>query len=194
MVPGEGLVALVIFGFGVGLNDTRACAGHSCSQRKLFFFYCGEGPRSRSYGRAAVLRLIVQPCDEYEAKDDQFFFSFFKYWSTGGMKLTGENPAPVSLCPPRIPLELTPASNPGLRKKAVTRSCLWRSKELRLMCSAVIMFVRCESNGELRWDCTFTYRGGLLRDSEWKTGYGQAAKPIPYLISSRVFVSAPHHK
>jgi hypothetical protein len=27
-------------------------------------FFCGEGPRSRSYGRTAALRLIVQPCDE----------------------------------------------------------------------------------------------------------------------------------
>ena len=28
------------------------------------FFSCGEGHRSRSYGRTAALRLIVQPCDE----------------------------------------------------------------------------------------------------------------------------------
>jgi hypothetical protein len=27
-------------------------------------FFCGEGPRSRWYGRTAALRLIVQPCDE----------------------------------------------------------------------------------------------------------------------------------
>ena len=33
-------------------------------------FFCGEGPRSRSYGRTAALRLIVQPCDEDEEKDD----------------------------------------------------------------------------------------------------------------------------
>jgi hypothetical protein len=38
--------------------------------------FCGEGPRSRSYGRTAALRLIVQPCDEDEEKDDQFFFIF----------------------------------------------------------------------------------------------------------------------
>jgi hypothetical protein len=31
---------------------------------------CGEGPGSRSYGRTAALRLIVQPCD----KDDYFLF------------------------------------------------------------------------------------------------------------------------
>jgi hypothetical protein len=36
-------------------------------------FICGEGARSRSYGRTAALRLIVQPCDEDEEKDDQFY-------------------------------------------------------------------------------------------------------------------------
>ena len=35
-------------------------------------FFCGEGPRSRCYGRTAVLRLIVQPCDE----DDSFSLFF----------------------------------------------------------------------------------------------------------------------
>ena len=32
------------------------------------FFLRGEGPRSRNYGRTAVLRLNVQPCDEDEDK------------------------------------------------------------------------------------------------------------------------------
>jgi hypothetical protein len=36
-------------------------------------FFCGEGPRSRSYGCTAALKLIVQPCDEDEYKGDQFF-------------------------------------------------------------------------------------------------------------------------
>jgi hypothetical protein len=35
------------------------------------FFVCGEGPRSRRYGRTAALRLIVQPRVE-----DSFFFVF----------------------------------------------------------------------------------------------------------------------
>jgi hypothetical protein len=35
-----------------------------------------ERPRSRRYGRTAALRLIVQPCDEDEEKDDQFFLIF----------------------------------------------------------------------------------------------------------------------
>jgi hypothetical protein len=46
--------------------------------RQNFLFVCGEGPRSRSYGRTAALRLIMQPYDEDEEKDEQFFFSFFQ--------------------------------------------------------------------------------------------------------------------
>jgi hypothetical protein len=66
----------------------------------------------------AALRLIVQPCDEDEEKDDQFF-SFFevmehrwnkinrgkpKYSGGGG---GGEKPVPGPLCPPQIPYVLT---------------------------------------------------------------------------------------
>jgi hypothetical protein len=36
------------------------------------FFFSGEGPRSRRYGRTAALRLIVQPCDEGDDDDDYF--------------------------------------------------------------------------------------------------------------------------
>jgi hypothetical protein len=32
--------------------------------------FCGEGPRGRSYGRTAALRLFVQPYDEDEETDD----------------------------------------------------------------------------------------------------------------------------
>jgi hypothetical protein len=32
------------------------------------FCVCGEGPRSRSYGRTAALRFIVQPCNEDDEK------------------------------------------------------------------------------------------------------------------------------
>ena len=39
-------------------------------------FFCAEVPRSRSNRRTAALRLIVQPCDKVEEKDDQFFFTF----------------------------------------------------------------------------------------------------------------------
>jgi hypothetical protein len=36
----------------------------------FYLFFGGEGPLSRCYGRTAALRLIVQPCDEDEEKDD----------------------------------------------------------------------------------------------------------------------------
>jgi hypothetical protein len=39
-------------------------------------FVVVKGTRSRCYGRTAALRLILQPCDEDEEKDDQFFFIF----------------------------------------------------------------------------------------------------------------------
>jgi hypothetical protein len=72
-------------------------------------FFCGEGPRSRCYGRTAVLRLIVPPCDEDKEKDGQFFL-FFQVmghrWNEidrGKPKYSGEKPVPVSLCPPQIP-------------------------------------------------------------------------------------------
>jgi hypothetical protein len=38
-------------------------------RRISILLFCGEGPRSRCYGRTEALRLIVQPCDE----DDWFF-------------------------------------------------------------------------------------------------------------------------
>jgi hypothetical protein len=42
-------------------------------EMKKKFFFSGEGPRSRRYGRTAAMRLIVQPCDEDE--DDDYFMS-----------------------------------------------------------------------------------------------------------------------
>jgi hypothetical protein len=42
-------------------------------KEQCVFFYSGEGPRSRSYGRTAAMRLIVQPYDEDE---DDYFLSF----------------------------------------------------------------------------------------------------------------------
>jgi hypothetical protein len=41
--------------------------------RKTDYGMMNEGPRSRCYGRTAVLRLFVQPCDE----DEQFFLPSF---------------------------------------------------------------------------------------------------------------------
>jgi hypothetical protein len=40
----------------------------------MYFFYGGEGPRSRRYGRTAALRLLVQPYDE---DDNDYYFLFF---------------------------------------------------------------------------------------------------------------------
>jgi hypothetical protein len=34
------------------------------------FFFSGDGPHSRRYGRTAALRLLVQPCDEDDDDDD----------------------------------------------------------------------------------------------------------------------------
>jgi hypothetical protein len=50
-------------------NISQACSMQLC------FFFSGEGPRSRSYGRTAAMRLIVQPYDEDE-DDDDYFLSF----------------------------------------------------------------------------------------------------------------------
>jgi hypothetical protein len=52
-------------------GDTRSVK----TGRGVFFvfFFSGEGPRNRRYGRTAALRLIVQPCDE---DDDHYFLSF----------------------------------------------------------------------------------------------------------------------
>jgi hypothetical protein len=76
---------------------------------KRQYIYCGEGPRSRCYGRTAALRLIVQPCDE----DDQFF-SFFHVmehrWNEidrGKTEVLRRKSVPVPLCPPQIPHGLT---------------------------------------------------------------------------------------
>jgi hypothetical protein len=48
-----------------------------CVMLKLIFFVFGEGPRKRSYGRTATLRLIVQPCDEDE--DEEIYDWFFHF-------------------------------------------------------------------------------------------------------------------
>jgi hypothetical protein len=51
----------------------------------------------------------VQPCDEDEEKDDQFFFIFPSNkapgeWNLQGKtEVLGEKPVPVPLCPPQIP-------------------------------------------------------------------------------------------
>jgi hypothetical protein len=72
--------------------------------------FCGEGPRSRYYGRTAALRLRVQPCDEDEIWS-VFFFIFPSNgarveWSwQGETEVLGEKPVPVPLCQPQIPMD-----------------------------------------------------------------------------------------
>jgi hypothetical protein len=56
-----------------------------------YFFFCGEGPRSRSYGRTAALRLIMQLYDEDEEKDDQFLL-FFKVMEHRWNEIDRERP------------------------------------------------------------------------------------------------------
>jgi hypothetical protein len=53
------------------LQCPNVCYAAACFS---FFFFGGEAPRSRRYGRTAAMRLIVQPYDEDE--DDDFFCPF----------------------------------------------------------------------------------------------------------------------
>jgi hypothetical protein len=68
-------------------------------------FLCGEGSRSRRYGRTATLSLIVPPCDE---DDDQLYIfpsngAPVEWKWQGKTEVVGEKPVPVPLCPPQIP-------------------------------------------------------------------------------------------
>jgi hypothetical protein len=75
-------ITILYFSFGYQIPDTKIQITALTKKEtktiyknlsSLFFLFGIEGPRSRSYGRTAALRLIVQPCDENEEKDDQFF-------------------------------------------------------------------------------------------------------------------------
>jgi hypothetical protein len=54
------------------LSAKNAFTTTKVTDHRIYFFF-GEGPRSRRYGRTAALRLILQPCDE---DDDDYFLSF----------------------------------------------------------------------------------------------------------------------
>jgi hypothetical protein len=75
-----------------------------------------EGPRSRSYGRTAALRLFVQPCDE----DDQFSFSFFHVMEHRWNEIDRKKPKYSGKTCPRVTLSTTnatwtdPGLNPGI--------------------------------------------------------------------------------
>jgi hypothetical protein len=75
-----------------------------------------EGPRSRCYGRTAALRLIVQLYEEADG-DYEVFSAFSFQWSTGGMKLTGENRSTWRKTCPSATLSTTNPTwtDPGLR-------------------------------------------------------------------------------
>jgi hypothetical protein len=73
--------------------------------------FCGEGPRSRSYGRTAALRIIVQPVMKMNRKISFFIFPSNGvpvewYWQ-GKTEVLGEKPVTVPLCLPQITHGLT---------------------------------------------------------------------------------------
>jgi hypothetical protein len=129
----------------------------------FIFLFFGEGPRSRCYGRTAVLRLIVLPCDEDEEKDDLFFFIFpcnrapVEWNWQGKTEVLVEKPVPVPLFAPQIPHGMTPGSNPGLRgdSPATNRLTLYCRHSLS-SCSSHTFFLcfiwlRLRRFGGTRW-------------------------------------------
>ena len=64
-------------------------------------------------GFTEALRLFVQPYDEDEEKDDQFFLLFqvmehrWNEIDRGKSKYSGKKPVLLPLCPPQIPHGLT---------------------------------------------------------------------------------------
>jgi hypothetical protein len=91
---------------------------------RIFFFW--KGPRSRSYGRTAALKLIVQPLWWRWRERWSVFFSFFQViehrWNEidRGKPKYSENRVPVPLCSPQIPhgptRDRTRASDVGGRR------------------------------------------------------------------------------
>jgi hypothetical protein len=82
----------------------------------FYFFYLLKGPAADATDAPRPWRLIVQPCDK-----DEVFSAFPFWWSTGGMKLTGENRSTRRKSCPSITLSTTNltwndlGSSPGLR-------------------------------------------------------------------------------
>jgi hypothetical protein len=109
----------------LGLNCKFSCLGccsKQVSQCLPWVFFCGEGPRSRCYGRSAALRLIVQTCDEDDEKDDQFFFFIFPSngspveWNwQGKTEVLGGKTCPSATLSTTNPTWTDPGSNPRLR-------------------------------------------------------------------------------
>jgi hypothetical protein len=81
-------------------NTLALTSNNNVSRPRAFFIIivCGEGPRSRSYGRTAALRLIVQPVVKMKRRKIRFFFSFFQVMKhrrnatdRGKQKYSGKN-------------------------------------------------------------------------------------------------------
>jgi hypothetical protein len=90
-------------------------------------FFILEGPRSKSYGRTAAWRFIVQPCDEDEEKDDLFFFIFSSNgtpveWNwQGKTEVLGEKPCPSATLSTANPTRM----DPGLNRWGGRRLTTW---------------------------------------------------------------------
>ena len=87
----------------------------------MLHFVCGKGPRSRCYESTAALTLIVQPWDEDEEKDDQFFFIF----PSNGAPVERIDSATLSTT---NPIWTDPGWNPGLREfvaRIVSYLCIY---------------------------------------------------------------------
>jgi hypothetical protein len=113
---------LVILYSGVDVSDE-----HTTCIFMAAVFFCGEGPRSRCYGRTAALRLMVQPSDE----EDRFFFSFFRVmeqrWNEidrGKLKYSGKNLSQCHFVHHKSQWT-DPGSNRGTAMTAVTRLCTY---------------------------------------------------------------------
>jgi hypothetical protein len=87
----------------IGISVRVSSWNFPCFTVKRFFF-C-ERPRSRSYGRTAALRLLVQPCDEDERWS--VFFLFLQVMEHRWNEIDRVKPVPVPLCLPQIPHGLT---------------------------------------------------------------------------------------
>ena len=134
----------------------------------FFLSLLGEGSRSRSYGRTAVLRLNVQQCDEDDEKDDPFFLIFPSNGAPvelnlqGKTEVLGEKPVSMPLCPPQIPHGLTRDRG---RASAVTGRRLtawamarpwkgvawWNAVIVRMSTSIIINWCICIARSDLHY-------------------------------------------
>ena len=100
-------------------------------------FFCGEGPRSRCYGRTAALRLIVQPCDE----EDLIFFGFpctrapVEWNWQEKTEVLGEKTCPSATLSTTNPTSPDPGSNPGLRGEKPATNRLSHGRALPSRCN-----------------------------------------------------------